>query len=176
MRTRSIAVVLGLLAMTTGCSTIEVHSDWDREVEFSRYGTYRWAPTPKAAAEDRTVRLSLVGDRPLFDRRVRRAVDEELAARGLALREEGAADLLLVYHASARKRIDVYDYPYRRRWGWGVDAHETREGTLILEMIDRSRNEMVWQGWGVGALGDPESSEERIREIVAKILERYPPE
>jgi hypothetical protein len=175
MRIRAALPGLGLIALLVGCSGIEVHTDWDREIDFTKYRSYRWAPTERTSA-DSAARDLRAPDRTLLDRRIRSAVDDEMAAKGYVRTDARDADLLLVYHSSSRRRVDVYDSPYRRRWGWGPGVHRWREGTLLLEVVDRRENFVVWQGWGTGALGSPEESEADVREIVEKILKRFPPE
>jgi len=47
---------------------------------------------------------------------------------------------------------------------------------LYIDLIDANKKELVWQGMGVGYLSQRmDKKEERIKEFVAKIMERYPP-
>jgi hypothetical protein len=48
---------------------------------------------------------------------------------------------------------------------------------LYIDLIDHSKNELVWQGIGKGDLvmSNVEKKEARIKEIVYKILVQYPP-
>jgi hypothetical protein len=113
----------------------------------------------------------------LLDKRIRRATNRELSAKGLTLRESGPADLLIVYYVSIRNKLDVYPaYGYWRPWGRRVHVHSYREGTLVLDLVDPALDQMVWRGWASGVVGHPEESEERIGEAVAEILQRYPPD
>ncbi|MFN2261304.1 MAG: DUF4136 domain-containing protein, partial [Psychroflexus sp.] len=48
--------------------------------------------------------------------------------------------------------------------------------TLYIDLIDAEQNELVWQGLGTGVLSlDMDKKQEKINEIVLKILEKYPP-
>ncbi len=59
----------------------------------------------------------------------------------------------------------------------GSNVSTTTEGTLYIDIIDAKTNELVWQGMGTAPIvRDMEKKEIRIKEIVAKILEKYPPE
>ena len=52
------------------------------------------------------------------------------------------------------------------------------EGTLIVDMIDKERNELVWRGEATKAVSettDQSKVQERIRKVVDKLLEAYPP-
>jgi hypothetical protein len=71
-------------------------------------------------------------------------------------------------------------------WGWGWNpylwggrntyATSSTEGTLYIDLIDARKNELIWQGEGVGYLTENRrEKEKRINEFVAKILEQFPP-
>jgi Domain of unknown function (DUF4136) len=166
---RLVPVVAALLAIAvTGCSAIRVTTDWDHAVDFSRYRTFRWAPTEKGS-DYRT------GDRSLLDARIRRNVNTELQARGMEYREDGNADLLLVYRVSSRRRADVYRTSgYWRPYGRVVDVEHYREGTLLLMMVDPKHDQVVWEGAAVAAIRAGEG-EEQVTKAVQKVLEDFPP-
>ena len=62
-------------------------------------------------------------------------------------------------------------------YGVGTSVTSTPEGTLFIDLIDKEKNELVWQGIGKGDLimTTVEKKEARIKEIVTKILAQYPP-
>ena len=66
-------------------------------------------------------------------------------------------------------------------WGWGWNQQpsvSTRtEGTLYIDFIDANKKELIWQGMGTGYLVTRimEKKEPRIQELVAKVMEKYPP-
>ncbi len=63
-------------------------------------------------------------------------------------------------------------------WGGGSQVSTRTEGSLYIDVIDAKGKALIWQGKGVGALGNNkniEKKEERIREFVAEIMQQYPP-
>jgi hypothetical protein len=53
------------------------------------------------------------------------------------------------------------------------------EGTLLIDVLEPGSQRLLWRGVGraeVHRISDPAKREERLREAVAKILERFPPE
>jgi hypothetical protein len=71
-------------------------------------------------------------------------------------------------------------------WGWGPgygfgygsNVSTSTEGSLYIDLIDTKNKQLVWQGKGVGTLGNARSvdgKEARIKEFVSHILEQYPP-
>ena len=164
------AAVAALLLVGSGCSSVYVSSDWDREISFDRYHTYRWAPTERPA--DTRPRAN----QTLLDKRIRSAVDRELAARGLRHDEAAGADLLFVYEATTRSRVEVF-----RRYGWPgwSSARRYREGSLLLLAVDPrlgDEGQVVWQGVAEGIVSDPDEPEEKIADAVAKLLKDFPPQ
>lgn len=90
MREKNVVAVLGLVLLgTTGCATMRVGSDYDREVSFAGLRTYAWAAAPEGEVEE-TARVN-----PFIQRRLERAIDDELAARGFVPAEGDEADLLI---------------------------------------------------------------------------------
>jgi hypothetical protein len=163
--------VLGIVLAITcwGCSSLRVATDYDHSIDFAQYRTYRWAPTKLPE------RQGLRAEHSLLEARIKRAADRELAARGLQRRERGPVDLLVVFYASRRHRVEVYpSYAYPPRWR-GTRVHHYREGTIVLDFVDKHLDQMVWRGWATGVLGRPEDAEQRINEAVVKILDRFPP-
>ncbi len=156
------ALVVLLLPLLAGCSSLYVSTDWDRSADFSSYKTFRWAPT-KSGDDPGSAGGSLV------DTRIRRAVADELIAKGFQRRDTGPADLLLVYKLNTHDRIDVYRHS--RYWG-PTRAYRSREGTLVLMIVDPVVDRVVWEGVGEG-LGRATADE--LRAAVAKILADFPP-
>lgn len=177
---RSLVAVLLAVALG-GCSPFKVDTDYDRAFDFAAADTYAWIEAP--AAPD------VVRD-DLLARRIERAVDDELAARGLRRVAFDAARLHVAHHESVRQRLEVtpetYGYGYGR-WGYGpayggaytgtrVETYD--EGTLILDFVDAATDQLVWRGTARARLRPtktPEQRDEQVRKAVAAILERYPP-
>jgi hypothetical protein len=51
------------------------------------------------------------------------------------------------------------------------------EGTLFIDLIDAKEKELIWQGMGTGYISrNLEKKDERIKEFVSKVMEKFPPE
>jgi hypothetical protein len=48
------------------------------------------------------------------------------------------------------------------------------EGTLLIDVIDRKLNQMVWRGWSVDTLVDEVTLEKELPGDIKKIFQRYP--
>jgi len=160
---------LFFLLSLTSCSPIHVRTDYDREVDFSRYRTFKWMPVPKKRHK-KTVRRG-----SLLDRRLRRAVERELEAKGYIIKESGKTDALLAYHVGVQNRVDIERYGYGY-WGRRTYVHRYKEGTFIIDIVDAQAKQLVWRGAAQGVVGRSGNSEEKINKDIAKIFEKYPPE
>ena len=171
MKTLSLIALIITLTLSS-CSTVRVVSDYDSKTNFSKYKTFAlYKPgIDKAKISD------------LDKKRIMREIEANLTLKGMTVSE--TPDMLISIFTKERERIDVYNsygygygYRYGGWYGGGTYASSTPEGTLFIDLIDRNKNELVWQGIGVGDLvmSSVEKKEARIKEIVTKILAQYPP-
>jgi hypothetical protein len=168
MRSLHLAGGLVLVLLLAGCSSFRVSSDWDRTVDFGRYRTYAWAPTSKEGQK-------YAGQYDLLDKRIRRAIDDEMEYKGLErAASRGSADLLVVYRLNTRNRTQIYrDYYY---WGGGYSAYQYTEGSLAIQIVDAKQESVVWEGIGTDVVGRGGDPDEKMQEAVIRIMDSFPPE
>ena len=148
--------------------------DYDKTADLSKYKTY--------ALKDGTK----VGQ-PLIDNRITAAIESELAAKGMT-KNNASPDIVVVYHVAFDKQQDITTYSsgyggYGYRWGggWGttdVRVNEILVGTLVIDVADSAKKEVVWRGMGVKEVDTQAKAEKRdknITEAVQKILKNFPP-
>tara|TARA_R110002050_G_scaffold273113_1_gene417036 strand:+ start:27647 stop:28204 length:558 start_codon:yes stop_codon:yes gene_type:complete len=172
--------LLALLIVVTSCSSVKVAADYDKNAKFSEYKTFAFFKSGIDKAE--------ISD--LDKRRILRAIEAELLAKGFTKSEK--PDLLISLFTKSQQRVDVYNNSWGNGawgwggyggfgpgWGWGWNQPSTSvstQGVLYVDLIDANKKELVWQGMGSGYLSrNMEKKEERIKEFVAKIMEKYPP-
>ena len=115
------------------CQSMDISSDWDRAVDFSKLSSYDWMPVPEPSDPD--TNDTLTRDR------VHRAVDGILGARGYVYQPSGTPDFLVGFIGAVQSKLDVRTiddyYGYRPGWG-GTGARtygrEYDQGTLILDI------------------------------------------
>ena len=179
-KTALLPLALGILA---GCTPFTVKYDYDSHANYKAYKTYDWyAASKKAQGKSDGV------DNPIMDRRVRSAVEREMAARGLKLEKTGEPDVLVTYYPAYRRGTIYTTTTFGGRWGmrpWGygvgtqfTEARQFREGSIILEIVENKTNQLIWQAVAEGALTgleDPEDAEHQVGEAVKQMLSRFPP-
>lgn len=161
MSLRALVVVMGLIFMMTGCSSISVNTDFDPTADFAKYKTYSWAPYADGQVPGPS------------DKRLMTAVDTEMQAKGYELVEE-QADMILQYQAGVQDKIYVDSMRYG--YGWGTtDVYQYEQGTLILNVIDHERKEIVWVGTAKAAVDSSSPNPEKLNSAVQMLLDRFPP-
>ena len=180
MKALRLLPLLAIMLVLSSCSTVRVASDYDQTVNFNDYKTYAFYKPGIDKAE--------ISD--LDKKRVLRAIETEMAAKGFTKSENPA--VLISIFAKANKRVDVYQ---NNRFGfggfgwggfgpwWGGGAafgntvSERTEGILYIDLLDVDKKQLVWQGKGTASLisGNVDKREARIQEIVKEIMEVYPP-
>jgi len=165
------------------CSSVDVYSDYDKDTDFSNFKTYAFYKKGIDKVE--------ISD--LDKRRILRAIENELNAKGMVVSEN--PDVLINIFTKSREKIDVYNnsyygwYPWYYGYGYGfygpgygfgyMNVSTSTEGTLFIDLIDARKKELAWQGIGTGLLSyekNIEKKEARISEFVSKIMMAYPPE
>jgi hypothetical protein len=175
MKFLKITFVLLLFGVfVTSCDTVRVAADYDQQVNFNKYKTFAFFKPGIDKAE--------ISD--LDKKRILRAIETEMTAKGFTKSED--PDLLVSIFTKTKENINIYQdnmYGYYgwgwNPWYWGAGSNTvntTSEGTLYIDFIDAEKKELVWQGMGTAALArEVNRKQERINEIVKKILEKYPP-
>ena len=177
MKKKLIFISIVLIFILASCSSVRVMVNYDDTITFSDYRTFRFV-SPRRQQANRTG----VVTNPLVTGEVMREIKPIMESKGLTEAvSENAADLLIVFYASIQNRSDYVPATYTvGRWGRvrrTSPGHvvQYKEGTLVIDIVDRQKREMVWQGIGRGVL-NRNNPAENIVESVQEILETFPPQ
>lgn len=175
MKLAAAAITFGLLLPAIAFAQ-KTSFDFDKTADFTTFRTY-------------TLRDGTPAGDPLIDKRIVDAIGAELARKGLT-RHDDSPDLVVVYHAALERKQDIQafstgvgygTYGYGWSVGWGttdVRVIEILVGTLVIDVADAAKKEIVFRGIGakeVDVLAKPEKRDKSIAEAVKKILKNYPP-
>lgn len=142
--------------------------DFDRATDFTGYKTYGWAPFQEPVAN------------PANHVRITRAVERELEAKGLTKAGPGEATLLARYQARLEKKVRGTSSQSRSDWQPSssrviVNFDKVEIGTLMLELWDAKRKDVVWHAKTVEPMLSPDRIESQIGNAVKRMLDAYPP-
>jgi hypothetical protein len=172
MKTLKLITLTALITLfLSSCVSVNVTSDYDSETNFSNYKTF--------AFYKKGIDKSKISD--LDKRRILRAIETELLAKGMT--KSTNPDMLVSIFAKSQKHVNVYNnsywYPhYYGHYNWHNNYSSYTKGTLMIDLIDKEGEKLLWQGVGKGALSHSkkvEKKEERIKEFVAEIMAVFPP-
>jgi hypothetical protein len=171
-----------VLAGACGAFAQDVRYNFDKNVDFSTFKSYKWVVLKDAAK---------VSD--LADRQIKDAIDAELAKKGLMKTEADTADLYIGSQAGVSKEKEFTTFStgwgpgpgwYGPGWygaGGGTTTGSTSTiyiGQLALDMYTASAHALVWRGVASKTI-DPEAKPEKqsknLSKAVAKLLKNYPP-
>lgn len=165
---------------TIGCgSSVKIERQMDEEFDFSSYQTYEWMTPPEG-----TMSSIRTGGGPLL-LKIANAIDEELKARSFQEVEE-SPDFYVVFHASVDEDITSsavnswgYGYGWSHGRGAGANPADSRnytikQGSLVIDIVDAERDEVVWRGTATGAV-DPKEVGKNVEKVVADVLKPFPP-
>ncbi len=159
----------------------DVHYNYDRSANFASFKTYQW--------------VDLAGRVPdqLIDRDIKRAIDEQLAQKGLTKVEKNA-DLYVGYQAviNLEKGINLAAWgtgggPWGGwglwgGWNGGTVTGETSTipvGVLLVDLFDPGRKQLIWRGDASKAIDlkkNPDKNYKNLQKAVAKLFKNYPPQ
>jgi hypothetical protein len=176
MKTMRLFWVMMLLLNLLGCAPkLAVERSFDWKADFQSYHSWFWIDGKPALMD------VLLGD-DLTDQMVRRAVTEELRAKGLEARAD-EPDLLVRYTTRFQEAVAATpgDLGYSYQWRWtrepqGVGQGRTySQGTLTIDLIDRRTGHLVWQGKASDLVTDERDAQGKIRRAVQQLFALYPP-
>jgi len=153
----------------------------DPDVPIHKLATWAWRPATEAArardsrpvvsrdviSRDETVTRDSSADNEMVRKRVKTAIEQTLASKGLnQISDPQAADFLVDYHFAVERRNVTVPAAYGgypgvvcgpfgcwQSWGWGPAAvgyeHiRFRAGTVVFDFIQQSTNHLVYRAVG----------------------------
>jgi uncharacterized protein DUF4136 len=160
--------VAGLLCLGALAYAQNVQFDYDRSANFSGYKTYQW--------------VEMKGGRPtnqLMDQNIKRAVDEQLAGKGMQ-RVENGGDLQVGYQAALdhEKQFDGWSSGPRWMGNARVTSSTIDIGKLVVDLFDPAKKQLVWRGATEKTLDikkDPDKNYQSLEKAMTKLFKNYPP-
>ena len=184
MHRRRTACLLILVFSLSACNAFQVKTDYDQTADFTSFKTFAFA----GPAE---MNKGGIYDNSLMQKRIESAVVRELVGKGLRqVSVDEPQDLRVHYWVNVQDKqrlesggtsVGVARGPYGG-YGWGagygggVTTYDYKEGTLILDLIEPSKKQLVWRATIVGTLQDSTKDNVELgNEAIAKAFESYPP-
>lgn len=189
--------IFGIFAafILTGCSTMQVSSDYDPGFSFGTLHTFA-VLEPK---ED--------PDHTLTYAHINRAVSQNLSAKGYTASEKENANFYVLYHIDVRNVTEVQTdynyagltpypynyyrpdvtppppypyidpYDYRRSVITTTHTYEYQEGKLILDIFDPASNKVIWRGIAKDEIHSFKTAQKKIayiNKVINELMSTFP--
>lgn len=180
---RLLTIILASLTISA-CADIIIRTDYQPGTDFSTLKSYAWLPD----IQQETGNPAL--DSSLLNNRIRKALEQNMAAIGFRRANPGQADVYLTYFVTLESRIVSFPATftsyrgyhrgrsYGYAYGYGSEIQEYQYNTLYIDLISPASKQIIWRGSAESLLEDsstPEQKEQRVNKIVSKIMQEYPP-
>lgn len=165
--------------MASCASQPTVRTDRDPRADLAAYQTFAFF---EPLTTDRKLYSTLLSVR------LRDATRRELQKRGY-IYDESRPDLLVNFNVNIKERQELHARPrfgyYHYRYGlydpWPGYAEDFytvtyKEGTLVIDLVDAARKQLVWQGVATGRITEKmlRNPNEAVDKAVTEIFAQYP--
>ena len=191
MKTRIyIGLMVLIISSLSACSSYDYYTAGLNTTHLSRYHTFAWMPVISNNGKKMNPANGAA------DAKIKETATQVLTEKGLTLQQR-QPDLLISYTATVGRgtRTNYYTtYGGWGGWGWGgwynpyyafgpgfayrgaltyEDQEHYKEGTLVIDLIDRRTQKVIWRGFGVGEVHhDPQKNIDDLPKVVQGILEQ----
>ncbi len=163
-----------LVFLFTSCHVVRVQTDYEKETDFSNYSTYNYFSDLETGLSE------------LDEKRLIKNLDAAMQTEGILLSEE--PDFLIniesgIYQTPRNNTVGVGVGGTGRNVGGGVSvgipigqANVQRE--IIFDFVDSQKDLLFWQATSKSSLNEnatPVEREKKLKELVEKVLSKYPP-
>jgi hypothetical protein len=167
-------LLLPALVVSVTCLFAKTMSDYDHAANFAKYHTYSW--------------IAVNVQEPLWQDRVRKAVDDQLTAKGWRnVPSGGDASVSAVGSTQTEQTLETwYGGGFGGGWyhrGWWVGGgpefatvERTPVGTLHIDIFDSHTKKLVWHGVCSDTLtSKPDKNEKKLEKDVTDVFKKFPP-
>ena len=186
------SVLLLVIFLLTSCSKYTYYSVGSSS-RVSKYSTFAWLPPINNTKNP-------YFDNDLADQKIKDQATAALESKGLHLKA-GRPDILVRYTIMVDNKVRTVNEPqytyvgggYYPRYGYyrggrafyysyrsaypvyvGDDIYHVpyKQGTLIIDLIDRTTHKVIWRGYGIGEVNNPESAINDLPKVVDGIFNK----
>ena len=179
MLIKTTAVVAFLFLIVAPATAQTVHVDYDQDVDFDKYKTFAWWPSPETSLEEVS---------PLMHSRIKNSIEYQFTSGG-GIEVTENPDVWVTYHTNAKDEVrfntTTWGYGYGTGWNydpyWGAGmgtstttATTYTRGTLIIDIWDAKEEKAIFRGSAEGIIKEkPENAAKQIDKFIIKIVKKF---
>jgi Domain of unknown function (DUF4136) len=170
---RAITLLVLTLASVPAAFAQKVSYDWDRNVDFTPYGTYRWVDDLPGKSSTETTH-----------KRILNVIDAQLQAKNIKKTADQNADLYVSYQVVVDANGQITSFNPDGQWqpgpGMKGDASNpstgvTRKGALVIDLYDQKMKRLIWRGIVAGVFDSRQAVNYGIDKGLTKLFSDFPP-
>ncbi len=187
-------LALASIATCLACGGgVKINTDYNQMIDYGQFETYAFMPV-----EDRP------DENELISARIRNAISANVEEGGFRkVDDPNRADLWVAWHLMLDEKFSTtttgggytggyygaYGRGYWGRYGYGgggygmstsyTTVNEWTEGTLVIDVIDREQDILIYRATAESKIREnvsPQERTERINDVVARMMADFPPE
>jgi len=176
-----------IILIVSGCSTIQVTSEYNSKRDFSDLKSYAWFNDKDSPSDNLRINNELVIGS------VRDAIKESLVSKGFVETARDQADFLISWFGAIEQKVKIENITnFYAPYGYGTlyrdpalntqaqakVIKEYEKGSLIIDFLDPKSNTLMWRGIGQDRIVEGQSVEnikENLHLAVSQILANFPP-
>ncbi|MEQ8712830.1 MAG: DUF4136 domain-containing protein [Cyclobacteriaceae bacterium] len=163
-------ILLIALVFFASCASVKVRSD--QAVDFDKYETFYCME-----CLDEFSQVAPEYDNPETRELIRESIITELEKKGLTYTEENP-QMLVDFKVIIEERTAILTSPETTYYYWETYDAPTvyfKQGTLLINLIDASNNQAIWQGASSRIMDDDpsEKMEERVKSTIARMFKKF---
>lgn len=167
MKALKILTITLLVTAIYSCgSTYNISSDQENDVDFEKYKTYSILNHDHGFPK---------GANPINHQRLDRAIESNLQALGYE--QSRNSDLWVAWFVKVEDKTQVERYHhYYNRWRSfdTINVHQYKEGSLVIDIIDRKTKMVIWHGSASSQVYEQMPDiDEKIKKVVKAMFQRY---
>jgi hypothetical protein len=161
-----------LLTMLGAAFAQHVQTDFDHQANFSQYKTYSWQ--------------EIKDQNPLWDSRIKNAVDAQLRAKGWTQVDSGGdVAVVAIKTTQTQRTLQTFYDGFGGGWRWRgfggfgtatTTEQDYKEGTLVIDLYDAKTKQLIWRGSAEDTISDKAAKNEKnLEKGVEKMFKNFPP-
>lgn len=168
MKIRVLVLFTFAISLLAACSTTRLlNTNYEKGVDFTAFKTYQLLKHKNDFP---------FGMNPINRQLIEKAIQKEMTNLGYQVSKE--PDLVVAFFVKEKtiREVSHYYRGYYGRWGYPswIEVNEYQEGTLVIDLIDRTKKQVIWHGAAEGRVyDDMKNVEKEINETVEAVFKKY---
>jgi hypothetical protein len=194
---KKLVLAIFIVFVISSCGSWKYSAEYDHNVDFTKYKTFgllNWDPHNDKVMSPQTKQYILT------------SIKNELEARGYVYKENGADLQVSVFAiveqetsysaytdhyagyngygavaigvgvGSGGAGVGVVGYGNPSMYPYSAVTHDYHVGTIVIDLLDASRKQIVWQGVTTGRITHEEPTENGVRDNIGRLFAKMPVE